>query len=76
MNKNITSIHLFSNGNIAVFNKDFEQIPELQENIFIRMFKEARKLGYTIDDDVSLVSTDVMYSKVKGYDNIEGGEFK
>ena len=62
---------MFSNGNMFVFNEDGEQVPELQYNAFNELFRKAKELGYVIDDDVSILTTQNRYKKVKGYDNIE-----
>ena len=69
--KKITSIGMFSNGNMFVCTEDGEQVPELQYNAFNELFRKAKELGYVIDDDVSILTTQNRYKKVKGYNNIE-----
>jgi hypothetical protein len=46
--KVVSSIYVFRNGNLIVFDEDGEQIPKLQYNII----SDIRKKGYKVDNDI------------------------
>lgn len=65
----IKSIILFSNGNIAVCDNNGQQVPELQDNPIIHIFKQARKLNYNVSDDIEILLPCGKARKIKDFDN-------
>jgi hypothetical protein len=68
--KKIVSILLFSNGNIAVFDQNGQQVPKLQKNPICERIKKSRKLGYNVDDAEILLPCGKA-KVLKGYDNYQ-----
>lgn len=67
----IKEIFLFDNGNTAVFDENGKQIPKLQENIFVQIFKKAKRIKIEIDENVKIKTPNYEdWKKLKGYDNI------
>ena len=67
--KEIKSIFLFGNGNLAVCDEKGKQVPKLQGNIIVKIFKKARKLGYKLDDEMKILLPGGNAKKLRGYDN-------
>lgn len=49
MSKEIENVYMFANGMMAVFDKDGQQISELQEALPTMWAEKAKELGYEIN---------------------------
>lgn len=52
--KRLKSIIFFPNGNVAVFDEEGEQVPELQGSYILKLISKAIALGYEVDEHTQI----------------------